>query len=195
MLNVMRSFLIVGILASGLQAEANTDAYSVKKSTSVYGKLDSKSKLDGEIVSNLKCGYFLTKGAAFIAWGPSLTFFLEDSSGKRSVLYHMFNGTRNLDPIETLDMQTADERKIDQKKKTYTSIYKRTDGFLKNFIAEEKASLMIERNLNENINYSSQNDTDILRIGYKLEQLKKTQMSYIPTTSLSCSFNKQFAKF
>lgn len=195
MLNVIRSLLIVGVL-SGLQAQANVESYKVSKSTSVYGILDSKSKVDGASATDLKCGYFLTKGVAYSAWGPSLTFFLEDASGKRSVLYHMLNGTRNLDPIETLNMQTADQRKIDKKKKTYISIYKRNLGFLRNLAPNERVSLMIERNLDDRSDYASQRDFNILKIGYKSELLKKAQLMYVSSTNLSCSFNKnQFARF
>lgn len=192
---VIGMLFILGILTSTLTAQAKVDSYAFTNSTVIYGKLNSKSRLDGAAVSDIKCGYFLTKGPAYRSWGPSLTFFVEDSSGTKDILYRMLNGTRNLDRIESIHLQTADERKIDKKSNTYLAIYRQGSGLLANLIPTEKNSLTIERRLNTNKNYSSQNDINIIRINFRSDLLKRSQLGYTLSTNLSCSFGKEVAKF
>lgn len=188
---------VIGMLLilGAISAQAKTDHYAFTNSSVVYGTLNKKSVLDESLATGIKCGYFLTKGVAYRSWGPSLTFFVEDASGTKEILYRMLNGTAQLDRIESLDMQTADARSIDKKKGTYSLSYKQNSGLLSNFIPREKNTLTIERRLSTNKNYSSGKDYNITKIGFKSDFLKKIHAGYTTTTNISCSFGKEVARF
>lgn len=191
---IIGMLLILGTLDSTLAAK-NADMYATTSSVAKYGMLNAKSKLEGTSIEGIKCGYFLTKGTAYKSWGASLTFFIEDSSGNKEILYRMLNGTRNLDPIETLNIQTADERKIDKKKNTYSLIYRQKSGMLSSLLPSQKNTLVIVRKLNKDPNYQSQKDLNILKVDFTVDELKKSQFSYTRSTSISCSFAKNTGRF
>lgn len=106
----------------------------------------------------------------------------------------MLNGTRNLDPIQTLHSTTATDTLINNKTKTYSLLYKQYSGMLSSVIPSQKNVLSIERKLNLDPYYKSENDLAILTVSYKVDVLRKSGLGYNQLTNISCSFDKNVVR-
>lgn len=177
------------VLCLALIASANS-AYAVKsvqitQSSPVYGQIISSKNINDVVA----CGYYLTKGHAYRMWGPSITFFVKTASGAEEVLYHMHNGTRAFEPIQTLSVLTAAAYNPDEKKSTYKSVYETKEGGLFDGAIFPSATLRLtlERALKTYDRYESARELDIQKISFK-KKSSSFKMDSKNNIDISCAF-------